>query len=371
MIEKSKDLDDKAQSGAIANLTAGRPEGSDNLEMKARARLLLAAKAALSIGLLGWLVWSIAQREGMDALGTRIASLAPLPIAIAIALHFAAVLSGVARWRVLLEARGLSQPFPWLLRSFLIGRFVGAFTPSTTGLDGWRAYEIARRSGDVAGSAGVILVEKLFGLIGMALVCAVLAPLGALDRLGPTALPIALVIALGSAIGLWVLASPSRTRALARTAPRALRARVEKIAEALASQRLGTGEIALALALGVASHLSISAVFAATGAALSVDASTLTLLAVGNAITIAILLPISIGGVGVREGVAAALLVGAGVTTSDAVLVALLGYVTGQIPALSGGVLLMLDRSAPRPSEVALGIAPPPSAAPARESAPT
>ncbi|AKF09810.1 lysylphosphatidylglycerol synthase transmembrane domain-containing protein [Sandaracinus amylolyticus] len=314
--------------------------------MQKRARLLLAVKAAISIGLLAWLVMTIAEREGMDALGERIGQLAAVPLVVAVALHFAAVLSGVARWRVLLDARGLGQPAPWLLRSFLIGRFIGAFTPSTAGLDGWRAYDVARRTGDMPGSAGVILVEKLFGLVGMAAVCAVLAPLGALDRLGPGALPLALAIAAGSVLGLFLLASPARTRALARVAPRAIRGRVEKIAEALAAQQLSASRIASALVLGIVTHLAISAVFAATGASLGVAASTTTLLAVGNAITIAILLPLSIGGVGVREGVAVMLLAGAGVPTSDAVLVALLGYVTGQVPALVGGVLLMLDRGA-------------------------
>jgi glycosyltransferase 2 family protein len=316
--------------------------------MQTRARVLLAVKAAVSVGLLGWLVLGIAEREGMDALATRLGALAPAPLVLAVALHFVAVLSGVARWRVLLDARGLGQPLPWLLRSFLIGRFVGAFTPSTTGLDGWRGYDVARRTGDLAGSASVLLVEKLFGLVGMAAVCAAVAPLGVLDRLGPGALPLALAIAAGAALGLFLLASPARTRALARLAPRALRGRVEKLAEALAAQHLSRGRTAAALALGIASHLAISAVFAATGAALGAPASFTTLLAVGNAITISVLLPVSIGGVGVREGVAVVLLAGAGVPASDAVLVALLGYVTGQVPALVGGVLLLLDRGAAR-----------------------
>ncbi|MDQ3037932.1 MAG: flippase-like domain-containing protein, partial [Myxococcota bacterium] len=155
-------------------------------------------------------------------------------------------------------------------------------------------------------------------------------------------------IAAGSALGLWILASPHRARALARGTPRAIRGRVEKIAESFAAQQLGRGRIASALSLGILSHLSISAVFAATGAAIGVDASVWTLLAVGNAITIAVLLPISIGGVGVRESVAVMLLATAGVATSDAVLVGLLGYVTGQVPALVGGLLLLLDRSALR-----------------------
>jgi uncharacterized membrane protein YbhN (UPF0104 family) len=317
-----------------------------------KRRLLFAAKAAFSLGLLAWLILKVGEREGMDALGDRLMSVTPLPILIAVVLHFAAVLSGVARWQVLLRARGISQPFPWLFRSFLIGRFIGAFTPSTTGLDGWRAFEVARRTGDVAGSASVIVVEKLFGLVGMALVCAVLTPMGALDQLGPSALPIALSIAGGSAFGLWILSSAKRTRILARFAPKFVRGRAEKLAEALATQELDRTRVMSALALGVLSHVSISAVFAATGAAIDVDAPLVSLLAVGNAITIAVLLPISLGGVGVREGVAVMLLAGAGVPTSDAVLVALLGYVTGQAPAILGGILLMLDRNAPKPKDV-------------------
>ncbi len=317
-----------------------------------KRRLLFAAKAAFSLGLLAWLIAKVAEREGMDALGDRLMSVTPLPIVMAVVLHFAAVLSGVARWQVLLRARGISQPFPWLFRSFLIGRFIGAFTPSTTGLDGWRAFEVARRTGDIAGSASVIVVEKLFGLVGMALVCAVLAPMGALDQLGPTALPIALSIAGGSAFGLWILSSAERTRVLARFAPKFVRARALKFAEALATQELNRARVMSALGLGVLSHVSISAVFAATGAALDVNASLVSLLAVGNAITIAVLLPISLGGVGVREGVAVMLLAGVGVSTSDAVLIALLGYVTGQVPAILGGVLLMLDRNAPKPKDV-------------------
>lgn len=328
--------------------------------MSRRARSFLAIKGAISVALLVGLVHHIAAREGMTALGRRLSALDWLAVLAAVGLHFAAVLAGVARWRLLLEARGLGQPFAWLLRSFLIGRFVGAFTPSTTGLDGWRGYEVARRTGDVAGSAGVIVVEKLIGMVGMALVCAALAPAGVLEPLGPAALPSATALATVAALGIFALARPRRAAALARIAPAALRGRAEKIAQALAAGALTPGRLALALLLGVASHLALSAVFAATGAALGVAAPLGTLLAVGNAIVLAVLLPISIGGVGVREGVAVALLAGAGVGAADAVLVALLGYLTGQIPALAGGLLLVVDRGAPRLSEVA-----PPGAVPA------
>lgn len=317
-----------------------------------RARLLLAVKAAITIGLLAYLVSQIVAREGMSALGERLGGLDPVAIGVALALHAVSVLAGVARWRTLLDARDLRQPYPWLLRSFLIGRFVGAFTPSTTGLDGWRGYEVARKTGDVAGSAGVILVEKLVGIVGMALVCAALAPIGVIDRLGPGALPMALALASVAVIGVWVLASPARARSLAAIAPRPIRAKVTKLVEALAAGQLSRGRLTKAIGLGIVQHLALSAVFAATGAALHVDVPLGTLLAVGNAIVISVLLPLSIGGVGVREGVAVALL-SSSMPISDAALIASLGWLTGQAPALIGGVLLALDRSAPKLRDVA------------------
>ena len=319
-----------------------------------RGRVLLAAKLLVTGGLAVWLVRSMVLRDGADALGARLGSLAWPWIGAAIAIHFAAAFAGTLRWSVLLSARGLGQPLGALFRTFLAGRFVGAFTPSTTGLDGYRALEIGRRTGKLAASAAVIVIEKLFGLIGMALVCAALLPFGLLERLGPSALLVALGMAAAAAVGLLVIGAPARARGLAERAPGSLRGPAVKVADALGQGALGPAASGQALLLGVLTHLGLSATFAASGLALGVEVGPLELLAVGNAITLAVLLPVSIGGVGVREGTAVVLLTAAGVSTTDAVLLALLGYLTGQAPALLGGVFFAAagpaapgDRGAP------------------------
>ncbi|MCZ7687652.1 MAG: lysylphosphatidylglycerol synthase domain-containing protein [Sandaracinaceae bacterium] len=142
---------------------------------------------------------------------------------------------------------------------------------------------------------------------------------------------------------------PSTGRRSSRASPRGSLARSRaarpSAIEALASTRLDGRRLASTVALGVISHLALSAVFFATAGALDLSVGAFTLLAVGNAIVIAVLLPVSVGGVGVREGVAVVLLASAGVASSDAVLVALLGYLTGQVPALFGGVLFALRRA--------------------------
>jgi uncharacterized membrane protein YbhN (UPF0104 family) len=288
------------------------------------------------------------ERDGIDTLGERLGALDARWLVAAVSLHFLAVLAGVLRWRLLLRASGVDLSLPWLLRSFLIGRFVGAFTPSTTGLDGWRLWDAGKASGSMGRSAAAIAVEKLVGLIGMAVVCAALVPSGGAALLGSSAIGLALALAGGAAVGLALLGRPAMLASVARRMPRPIRGRAEKVVDALGTLELDGGRVGGAVALGVVSHAALSAVFWATSGALQLPVDGWTLLAVGNAIVLAVLLPVSIGGVGVREGVAVVLLASVGIGSTDAMLVALLGYLTGQAPALVGGVLLAAQRSAER-----------------------
>lgn len=328
------------------------PSGPEKPERKGRARMLLALKVAVSGALLTWLVHTMLARDGVEGLTERLAALDWGWIVVAIAVHLGAALAGTLRWRELLRARELELPLGWLLRTFLIGRFFGAFTPSTTGLDGYRGIEVARRTGQTATSASVIVIEKLFGLVGMAVVCAALLPFGLVQRLGPTAVLVAVGMATIAGLGLFLVASPERAAAIGKLAPGPIRGRVVKLAGALSGAGLRGGTVIRALSLGVVTHLCLSATFVASGRALGVEVGLLELLSVGNAIVLAVLLPVSVGGVGVREGTAVLLLAGAGVATTDAVLLALLSYLTGQVPALLGGVLLLLPNGAPPAAEL-------------------
>ena len=315
-----------------------------------KRRVLFAIKAAVSLALLGWVLHAALSREGVDVLRDRLASLSPLWIAVAIGLQFASVGAGVLRWRMLLRAQKIELPLAWLARSYLIGRFVGAFTPSTAGLDVYRGWAVARRTGETVRSASTIVVEKFVGLIGLSTVCLVLLGLGASDTLGTPALVASLAMAGGSCLGLWVLMSPSRARSLARVAPAKVRPRVANLLEALGAPGLSRSVLVGSVGLGICAHLAVSCVFVATGRALDLPVDFATLLVTGNVIVLATLMPISVGGVGVREGVAVLLLGAVAVGPTDATLVALLGYLTGQVPALIGGLLMLLPNGVAPPA---------------------
>lgn len=303
-------------------------------------------KITVSVGLLAAIVVAIARTEGIEALPTRLADLDPLAVLIAVALQFGAVLVGVERWRRLLAWQRIERPYAELIRVFLVGRFVGAFTPGTTGLDVTRAITIGTRTGELARSTTAIAVEKVFGLLGLALGAILTLPLGADRFFGEGAPLIAASAALGTIALLALVLSPRRLFRLAAVLPKGPRAKAESIAERLEATPPAFGEIVLMAVLATLSHGFAAACYAASGVALHASASVGELLVVGFSIVAATLIPISAGGAGVREGTAVLLLRAIGIPASEAVVIALLGYLATQPPAIVGGLVQVFERRA-------------------------
>ncbi|MBC7173937.1 MAG: flippase-like domain-containing protein, partial [Polyangiaceae bacterium] len=152
------------------------------------ARLKRALKALVSASLLGGVLVLIARREGIGSVREELAALAPLPLLLGVLLQLGTVGFAIARWRILLRTQGIELPIARLARSFLVGRFFGVFTPSTAGLDVYRAVDIGKASGEAMRSAAAIVVEKLCGLLSLALVTFMLLPFGGDRWLGREAI---------------------------------------------------------------------------------------------------------------------------------------------------------------------------------------
>ena len=85
-----------------------------------------------------------------------------IPFALlAMAIKFIGVLSSAFAWHLLLVGQGIRFPY-WqtIVTSFLIGRFIGTFLPSTIGLDGYTAYEAGRYSNQWARVFTAKILEK-------------------------------------------------------------------------------------------------------------------------------------------------------------------------------------------------------------------
>lgn len=304
-----------------------------------RKRLVRALKAIVSIALLALVLRGIASREGLDALGARLRDLDPGLVVLAVASQVVAMLLAVVRWQLLLRSQGVVLGYGRLLKSFLVGRFVGAFTPSTAGLDLYRAIDVGRTIGDQARSASVIFLEKCFGLLGLVWVTLLLVPFGLRAFFGDAGVVMAVLVGLGATLGVVALRRPELLAPIVARLPDRIAGRATPLLARVRALPISRRVAASALSLGMITHVLTAAVYAAAGVALHVEASVRDLLVVGNAIVVATLLPVSLGGVGVREGTAVLLLGSIGVPMSEAMLVALLGYLATQPSALVGGLI--------------------------------
>jgi hypothetical protein len=140
-----------------------------------RRTLSLAVKILLTVGAF-WLLLThqVRQPDGTHASALR-TILDYLPridartfwtfVALAALVKSLGILSSMARWHLLLCAQGIRFPFLHIAGSFLIGRFIGTFLPSTIGLDGYKLYDAARFSGRTV-EAAAPRPSKALGISG-------------------------------------------------------------------------------------------------------------------------------------------------------------------------------------------------------------
>jgi arylsulfatase A-like enzyme/uncharacterized membrane protein YbhN (UPF0104 family) len=245
----------------------------------------------------------------------------------------------VWRWKVLLEGQGFKIPLRHLVESFLIGRFIGSFAPGTSGLDGYRAYDISRYTGKVARSLAVIFVEKLTGffVLGTLLLVAVPVGMGLFDRnnVNTTALVMMALTFLGMMLlSTVILLKPGLFRWLAaKFFPKGspIRKKVDKAVGAVTAYENRKAHLLKAMAIGFGVHCCTIGMYFCTSRALFQDVPNADLFVTSALMIGATVLPLSIAGIGMREGVFVFFL------GPMAAIYAFTGYLVGEVISLFGG----------------------------------
>jgi uncharacterized membrane protein YbhN (UPF0104 family) len=238
-----------------------------------------------------------------------------------------AVLLGAARWHLFLAAAGVARSFGQALAAFLAGAFAANLLPTSLGGDAVRGW-LGSPPGSRTRAYASVLVDRVT-VLGCALVLAWLALAGA------GGMPVALVAALGGASGAYgaglaaVLAAGLVAPRLGASAgrPGALAVEAWQAARGSLAGRL----LARTTLLGFAYEaLAVTSVWL-LARSLAVDVSWPELAVVIPPVLILAALPVSIGGLGVREASYVGLLAPLGVSATEATL---LGLVTGLVYAL-------------------------------------
>jgi len=311
-----------------------------------RKQALFCAKLILSLGILAWVYRRLIVSVGAAALVEQLAHVAWPWLWFGFAAQILAVGCSVLRWQRLLLGQGIEAPLRYLLGSFMIGRFFGEFAPGGwTGLNGYRVYDIAKRTGKLARSAAAIGVEMVLGWLSFGAVVVIGSLYGA-RLIGVQGVLYVDAFFIGiMAIAVFALSRPARLRSLfARLPANLCTPKLKTAIEALCRYEGQAWLLSQALALGVGTHVCRALIYIGAARALSANLSVGEVF-FGSALqAFATLLPASINGIGLREATAVAVYTRGGVPESTAFWIATLGFWLEVSVSLLGGLFFVLRR---------------------------
>lgn len=301
---------------------------------------MLALRIGVSAALLAFLLTRVHLGEVFD---TGDESTLPV-LGLALAVWFASVLLVTLRWQRVLQALDLSSPFPPLLSHTLAGLFVANFLPSTVGGDVLRVVRLSADNGEAPASFASVVLERLTGFVVLpfiSLSALLLHPsmlrLGNASRL---AVGLSLVSLLALVVILALTASP---RLGGRLAGRPSWLRFVGAVH-LGLDRIRRHPSAAVGVLAVALVYQVTVVTAAWVAAqaLGIPLGWAAAFAFIPVMAIAQVIPVSFGGLGLREGALVVLLSPVGVSTEGAIALGLAIYGLNLVVSLLGAPALAL-----------------------------
>ncbi|MCP4038603.1 MAG: sulfatase-like hydrolase/transferase, partial [bacterium] len=264
-------------------------------------------------------------------------------------IKFVGILASMYRWIVLLRGQGIELPFRHIFGSFLIGRFIGTFLPSTAGLDGYKLYDASRFSGRTVETTAATALEKVLGVTGIFLTYLVALPFGISileTHLGEHTgnFAIASVLLVGGIISalLTVLFFPGLVQWVLSNIPIPGKQRLEgivtRLSTAAAAYRNNKGLVVQALFLSFVVHFTTAAMYYFTALAIGVASADFWQVTFGSSIQIlaTVLSPFTIAGEGIREA-AQYLLLSEQLGAGNAIVSAALGFWAAEALTLFGG----------------------------------
>ncbi|MHB9111986.1 MAG: lysylphosphatidylglycerol synthase transmembrane domain-containing protein [Thermoleophilia bacterium] len=308
-------------------------------------------RAAVSIILIAVLLASV----DIGELAETLRNVAPGLLALAVLVFLVTNMTSVLKWRMIIKAQGASVSWPYLTSIFYMGLFFNNFLPTNFGGDLVRIYKLSRATGNTVDATSSVVLDRAsstFALLMIALVAALLE----LRRLGTgLALTIlAMFVVFLLLIGLFSSERTARRLArfpILRADPLGVRRHLRDFYMSVNQFRDQKKTMAAVMAISIVYQALY--VVSVNLLALSLDIHLPVafyflfipiVLAVG-------MMPLSLNGLGVREGAWVLLFTQAGVPAAEALSMSVLNTLMITTVSMVGGIFYLMDPSLPEPSQ--------------------
>jgi glycosyltransferase 2 family protein len=312
-----------------------------------RKRLLSGGVFAAKLAATIFAFWLITRSIDIGAAVGAMRNASVVEIGFALALLGGQVVTNGVRWSLIARSCGVKLPPVDAVFRFWESLFFGQLTPSGVGGDAWRVYAVAGHGPGVANAMNSVIVDRVVGMATLVLMvfCGFSAELVMGNKIDTEELIAGAGLTVALIAGVLVAISIQKLPAN--------KLRIDRFGILAACRNIS---VLLGQALSRPSLLLVTAALSAVGQILSVLAAWTLARAVGfdpgigvclMVIPLAIMIsmiPITIAGWGLREGVVAAGLVRAGASLENAAAVSLLFGLGLAFLGVSGGIRLWLAR---------------------------
>ena len=294
----------------------------------ARLAVTAACLVALVVSVDGSLLWTMMMR------------LTPLALLAALGLHLAIILLLAWRWQTIVRACGQSVTFDRATRLTFMATFFNIILPFSVGGDIGRVW-LGRQTGiDLATGTTVAILDRVSGLIALAILLGVSSLALPTDHI-PIELRLAMVMSLPAMLsGLWLLRYLSNIGAKQRH----WLAWLERVSAKMKTFLHQPAALRFALLPSLGGHVIAVLILYLSAQGLGMTLSFNDALLLGPVILMASMLPLSIGGWGLRETAAIVVLSIAGIASEQALAMALIFGIT-QLMVSGAGSILYLGRT--------------------------
>lgn len=303
----------------------------------------VAVKVLVSAGLIALFFRQIEWVEVTDAAS----AIRPSYLLLAVGLFLVSNLLGALQWGYLLRVQGIVLPAGRLVSLYFVGVFFNNFLVSNIGGDAVRVYDLNRMTGEGSKGFAATFLDRFVGLFVL-----ILFSLVAFARnpdLWTPGITLPMLALAGMLTGILVFGFSRRLSArilslAERFAPEKVVSLMQGIRDGFIAYRNAYGLLARVLVVASGVQLTRIGVYYAVGQGMQVGASFDHFVVFIPLIAIVAAVPISFGGIGVRENLGRILFGRVGVEPAEALAMMFLGYLAGIAASLAGGVSFVFRR---------------------------
>jgi len=267
------------------------------------------------------------------------------PLAAAVILSLLQVLVGAYRWQVILSPKGIRAPLASLTCFYFVGSFFNMFLPTVLGGDVVRGYELARYSRRATDSVATVLMERILGFLALFIICWVSLIFGFRILEGTNIL---IIVGVVSAVFILLILLLLNARLMAKILSLTglikrwnVEARLQETYKSLRSFTSSRGVLLKVFVISLLFQFVGIIYTFLLSQSIGLGVPFVYFLIAVPLIWFIMMLPISISGIGVREGAFVLFFTQMGVSIENALLLSLMFFALRVVIALVGGLIFL------------------------------